>query len=779
MPAEPVPGPGGAPEPLPRDASSPGAPGHSPAGPGPSSGGPGQEGSPGHLPHPGDSTRPGDDPALTDDRAQDDILDEIIAGSDDEARRLEKDEEDWDGEDPDCSCPREYIGVPLRETPAEAGAPEAGQAPAGQAPAGQAPAGQAPAAPEAWAAGFLPRGIPAAHPSPGPAGGFASGGALDIAPPDPVLAAFAEEVTGPDGRCAGTTDDELIGVLRAWQRSESRAAARKLAVIAELIRRRPAPGSAPARPAGTDGIPRAWDKFCGDELAAATACSGQAAEKTLTLAHDLATRLPGTARALHDGTIDTCKARIIADTTRILDDAGAAAAESLVLPSIEGKTPGQLRAAIARAVLAIDPAAARQRREEAQKDARVELWREDAGTAALCGRDLPPAEALAAGQHITAYARELKAAGLDGTMDQLRARAFLDLTLGVSSFPRPASPAPAADRGPAPSSSSSDLATSPDPDHSSGQGHPCSDHTPTASPRRGNAGADDPYDSHGPGSRTGDGSGSGTGDGSGSGTGDGSPAPGPDAAAGQDGQPAAPGAAGFTARINLTIPLTTLLGLAERPGDAHGLGAIDPALARTLAAVAAGNPHTTWCVTVTDQHGHPTAHGCARASRPTRARRIIETSEDGTRDGPAFAPETGRSPSSPDGAGAWRLRTPGPASRDLAVSIEPLAVTDCDHRHESAGYQPSDRLRHLVEIRDGECTFPPCRRHARSCDFEHALPYDEGGRTCACNAGARCRHHHHQKQDPGWRLDQHLPGYHTWTTPSGRTYTTGPATYPI
>jgi hypothetical protein len=125
------------------------------------------------------------------------------------------------------------------------------------------------------------------------------------------------------------------------------------------------------------------------------------------------------------------------------------------------------------------------------------------------------------------------------------------------------------------------------------------------------------------------------------------------------------------------------------------------------------------------------------------------------------------------------LRTPGLAGRDLAVNIEPLAVTDCDHRHESSGYEPSDRLRHVVEVRDGECTYPPCRRQARNCDFEHAVPYDQGGRTCACNAGARCRHHHHAKQDPGWGLDQDLPGYHKWRTPSGRTYTTGPTTYPI
>jgi hypothetical protein len=154
-----------------------------------------------------------------------------------------------------------------------------------------------------------------------------------------------------------------------------------------------------------------WGRFCPDELAAATACSGQAAEKTLTLARDLATRLPGTARALYDGAIDTYKAQIIADATRVLDPAGAAQAEALVLPGIAAKTPGQIRAAIARAVITIDPGAARARRERAQKDARVELWREDAGTAAVCGRDLPPADALAADQRITAYAKELKAAG--------------------------------------------------------------------------------------------------------------------------------------------------------------------------------------------------------------------------------------------------------------------------------------------------------------------------------------------------------------------------------
>jgi hypothetical protein len=50
---------------------------------------------------------------------------------------------------------------------------------------------------------------------------------------------------------------------------------------------------------------------------------------------------------------------------------------------------------------------------------------------------------------------------------------------------------------------------------------------------------------------------------------------------------------------------------------------------------------------------------------------------------------------------------------------------------------------------------------------------------CHCKFSPRCRHHHHAKQAPGWQLTQHQPGYHTWTTPSGRQYTTGPTTYPI
>jgi hypothetical protein len=88
-------------------------------------------------------------------------------------------------------------------------------------------------------------------------------------------------------------------------------------------------------------------------------------------------------------------------------------------------------------------------------------------------------------------------------------------------------------------------------------------------------------------------------------------------------------------------------------------------------------------------------------------------------------------------------------------------------------------LRHLVEVRDGQCTQPTCVRAARRCDFEHAVPYDKGGRTCGCNGGCRCRRDHKVKQSPGWAVTQPRPGYYQWTTPAGRTYTTEPTRYPI
>ena len=75
------------------------------------------------------------------------------------------------------------------------------------------------------------------------ASGFASGKPLDTAPGGPVLAQFGDEAAGDGDRYAGVSDDELVGVVCGWDRVEANASARKHAAVAELLRRRPAPGT--------------------------------------------------------------------------------------------------------------------------------------------------------------------------------------------------------------------------------------------------------------------------------------------------------------------------------------------------------------------------------------------------------------------------------------------------------------------------------------------------------------------------------------------------------
>ena len=64
----------------------------------------------------------------------------------------------------------------------------------------------------------------------------------------------------------------------------------------------------------------------------------------------------------------------------------------------------------------VNPEKAKKRREHGARQARVQRWAEPSGNAGLTGRELPPAEVLAADQRITWWARQLRRAGLDGGM---------------------------------------------------------------------------------------------------------------------------------------------------------------------------------------------------------------------------------------------------------------------------------------------------------------------------------------------------------------------------
>jgi hypothetical protein len=249
--------------------------------------------------------------------------------------------------------------------------------------------------------------------------GFGADGLADRLAPGMVLAGFAEDLWR-DG-LDRATDDELIGVLRAWRRLSSWAAAGELAAVTELCRRREAEVAAGADPHLAEHV--------GDELAAALTLTTRAAGNLQDFAAGLA-RLPLTQAALTLGDIDRVKALVIADETACLNDAHAAAVESAVIDRAPHQTTGQLRAATRHAALSVDPRAAAKRREQASNDARVEVWNERSGTAALAGRDLPPADVLAADKRIDALARQLRTAGAEGTLDQLRALVYTTLLLG-------------------------------------------------------------------------------------------------------------------------------------------------------------------------------------------------------------------------------------------------------------------------------------------------------------------------------------------------------------
>ena len=265
---------------------------------------------------------------------------------------------------------------------------------------------------EVLGAGFWPKNgaDPEARPGAGPVlrsrSGFGSGDDVDELEPGPALAGLTDTASRPD-RIADLDDDELIGALRAWRRLESWSAAGTLSVVAELARRRPADGTAPANPGQFPDQP---SEFLTDEVAFALTLTGPAAGTCLDLALDLAIRLPGTAHALRAGIIDYLRARIIAEATRILSPDDARRVEAVVLAKAGQQTSGQLRAVLARTILAIDPEAAQRRREQAQKDPRIRRWRENAGTAALAGYGLPPADVLEADQHLTERALNLREA---------------------------------------------------------------------------------------------------------------------------------------------------------------------------------------------------------------------------------------------------------------------------------------------------------------------------------------------------------------------------------
>jgi hypothetical protein len=93
--------------------------------------------------------------------------------------------------------------------------------------------------------------------------GFAQHGFSDAVPPGPLLAAVAGALAGEDGSgLDGLSDDQLMGVIGAAQRLESRAAWLQLAAVARFAARHPTGGGSRPGRAGASSPPTSWPPSC-------------------------------------------------------------------------------------------------------------------------------------------------------------------------------------------------------------------------------------------------------------------------------------------------------------------------------------------------------------------------------------------------------------------------------------------------------------------------------------------------------------------------------------
>jgi hypothetical protein len=382
--------------------------------------------------------------------------------------------------------------------------------------------------------------------------GFAQDGRADTMEPGPLLATVVDAVTGDDAKgLADLSDDQLAGIISAAQRLESRVAWTRLAALAEFAARRPASRDKGIRatgapPVGPDGI----SVYAADEIARDLHLTWQSASGELSYAKAVTERLPRTFAALAAGRIHHVHLRIIEDETHVLSAKDAARADEILSQQAPSKTFGELRSAAHRLVLKLDPEAAQRRKEAAKREAHVRPFREPSGNAGMVGRELPSDEVLASWQHVEQRALDLRAAGLPGSLRELRVRAYLDLLQERDS------------RIAADPVASGDPESNDSPD---GEGGPGDGPSPTGGP--------------GP---------QGTGH-------QAQPDPGPSLAA----------------TVNITVPLPALEGDPSASAEVGGFGVVDAEDARALVAAAARHPNTRWCVTALHPDGTAAAHACA------------------------------------------------------------------------------------------------------------------------------------------------------------------------
>ncbi|WP_346276537.1 DUF222 domain-containing protein [Pseudonocardia sp.] len=246
-------------------------------------------------------------------------------------------------------------------------------------------------------------------------------------PPGPELGAL---LAGLD--LALIPNDHVVDVLRAHARQVAHEQARMLAAIVEVGRSTPFPDPTDAEGRKVLGARRlmAVHEWASGEIAAALTLTSTAADRELSFADTVVTRLPQVFAALSAGLIDRPKAWVFADHLDDLIAEQIAAICSVLVPMAPRLTTGRLRARLVRMIQEIDPEHARRRYQKAVRERCVVGYLDRDGTATINASGLPVDEAAAACERLELLGETVKRAGHPGRLAQIQTDLFLGMLDG-------------------------------------------------------------------------------------------------------------------------------------------------------------------------------------------------------------------------------------------------------------------------------------------------------------------------------------------------------------
>lgn len=219
--------------------------------------------------------------------------------------------------------------------------------------------------------------------------------------------------------------EERVDRIAGWERVVSWAQGMQAREIAALAAGRAAEDAAAGLWTSDQG------RRAADEVALARRVSPTAGAAHVAFARGLVEDHAGTLAALLTGRLGGLAARTIVGECAVLDPQLRRQVDPPAAAEAAELTPGQVRSAIARRVIAADPAAAERRAQAARKDRAVALLPGKDATAALWAR-LPAEQAVACWQALDTHARSLRAGGDPRPLHHLRCDTLVERVTGAS-----------------------------------------------------------------------------------------------------------------------------------------------------------------------------------------------------------------------------------------------------------------------------------------------------------------------------------------------------------